>query len=109
VQLVTAAYGLWLDRESLRSLWAVPLQQFVYRQLMYLVIIESFISALKGARSGWRHLPRTGDAVICIEQRSVNVSVATPSATEHAPVVARQALASPGDPGMGSSAGGAAS
>jgi cellulose synthase/poly-beta-1,6-N-acetylglucosamine synthase-like glycosyltransferase len=64
LQVVTAAYGLRLDRESLRSLWAVPLQQFVYRQLMYLVIIESFISALKGARSGWRHLPRTGDAVI---------------------------------------------
>jgi hypothetical protein len=67
LQVVTAAYGLWLDRESLRSLWAVPLQQFVYRQLMYLVIIESFISALKGARSGWRHLPRTGDAIIGTE------------------------------------------
>jgi cellulose synthase/poly-beta-1,6-N-acetylglucosamine synthase-like glycosyltransferase len=64
LQLATAAYGLWLDRESMRSLWSVPLQQFVYRQLMYLVIIESFISALKGARSGWRHLPRTGDAVV---------------------------------------------
>jgi cellulose synthase/poly-beta-1,6-N-acetylglucosamine synthase-like glycosyltransferase/peptidoglycan/xylan/chitin deacetylase (PgdA/CDA1 family) len=64
LQVLTAAYGLWLDRESLRTVWVVPLQQFVYRQLMYLVIFESMISALKGVRSGWRHLQRTGDAVV---------------------------------------------
>lgn len=64
VQLLIAAYGFWLDDESLKPLWALPLQQFVYRQLMYLVIIESTVSAIKGARSGWKHLPRTGDAVI---------------------------------------------
>jgi hypothetical protein len=63
-------------------LWAVPLQQFVYRQLMYLVIIESFISALKGARSGWRHLPRTGDAVIGIELKPATPSVVTAAAGE---------------------------
>jgi hypothetical protein len=39
-----------LDREPFGPLWALPLQQFVYRQLMYLVIIESTISALVGAR-----------------------------------------------------------
>ncbi|HET9102751.1 MAG TPA: bifunctional polysaccharide deacetylase/glycosyltransferase family 2 protein [Solirubrobacteraceae bacterium] len=64
VQLLIAVYGFKLDRESLRPLWALPLQQFVYRQLMYLVIIESSVSALQGARSGWKHLPRTGDVVI---------------------------------------------
>jgi hypothetical protein len=67
LQLATAAYGLRLDRETLRSLWAVPLQQFVYRQLMYLVIIESFASALRGGGSGWRHVPRTGEAVVGAE------------------------------------------
>jgi cellulose synthase/poly-beta-1,6-N-acetylglucosamine synthase-like glycosyltransferase/peptidoglycan/xylan/chitin deacetylase (PgdA/CDA1 family) len=64
VQLAIAVYGFKLDREPLRPLWALPLQQFVYRQLMYLVIIESSVSALQGVRSGWRHLPRTGDAVV---------------------------------------------
>jgi cellulose synthase/poly-beta-1,6-N-acetylglucosamine synthase-like glycosyltransferase len=64
VQLAIAIYGFRLDREPLRPLWALPLQQFVYRQLMYLVIIESSVSALQGVRSGWRHLPRTGDAVV---------------------------------------------
>jgi cellulose synthase/poly-beta-1,6-N-acetylglucosamine synthase-like glycosyltransferase len=64
VQLGIAAFGFRLDREPLRPLWALPLQQFVYRQLMYLVIIESTLSALKGARAGWRPVPRTGDAVV---------------------------------------------
>lgn len=64
VQLLIAAYAFKLDREPLRPLWALPLQQFVYRQLMYLVIIESTVSAVQGRRSGWKHLPRTGDAVI---------------------------------------------
>jgi cellulose synthase/poly-beta-1,6-N-acetylglucosamine synthase-like glycosyltransferase len=64
VQLAVAIYAFRLDRESLRPLWALPLQQFVYRQMMYLVIIESTVSALQGARSGWKHLPRTGDVVV---------------------------------------------
>jgi cellulose synthase/poly-beta-1,6-N-acetylglucosamine synthase-like glycosyltransferase/peptidoglycan/xylan/chitin deacetylase (PgdA/CDA1 family) len=67
IQLGVAVFGFRLDREPLRPLWALPLQQFVYRQLMYLVIIESSVSALKGARAGWRHLPRTGDAVVGAE------------------------------------------
>jgi hypothetical protein len=40
-----------MDKEPLRPLWALPLQQFVYRQLMYVVIIESTISALVGSRA----------------------------------------------------------
>jgi cellulose synthase/poly-beta-1,6-N-acetylglucosamine synthase-like glycosyltransferase/peptidoglycan/xylan/chitin deacetylase (PgdA/CDA1 family) len=61
LQLVIAIIAFRLDGESLRPLWALPLQQFVYRQLMYLVIIESSISALVGARAAWKPIPRTGD------------------------------------------------
>jgi hypothetical protein len=64
VQMLVAIYAFRLDREPLRPLWALPLQQFVYRQLMYLVIIESSVSALQGVRSGWKHLPRTGEVVV---------------------------------------------
>jgi cellulose synthase/poly-beta-1,6-N-acetylglucosamine synthase-like glycosyltransferase/peptidoglycan/xylan/chitin deacetylase (PgdA/CDA1 family) len=64
LQFAIGVYAFKLDREPLRPLWALPLQQFVYRQLMYLVIIESSISAIQGARSGWRHLPRTGEVVV---------------------------------------------
>jgi cellulose synthase/poly-beta-1,6-N-acetylglucosamine synthase-like glycosyltransferase/peptidoglycan/xylan/chitin deacetylase (PgdA/CDA1 family) len=64
IQIGVAVYAFRLDHESLRPLWALPLQQFVYRQLMYLVIIESTVSAIQGVRSGWKHLPRTGDVVV---------------------------------------------
>jgi cellulose synthase/poly-beta-1,6-N-acetylglucosamine synthase-like glycosyltransferase len=64
LQLLLAAIAFRLDGESLRPLWALPLQQFVYRQLMYVVIIESTVSALIGARAHWRHLTRTGDVEI---------------------------------------------
>jgi hypothetical protein len=60
-QVLLAAYAFRLDNEPLRPLWALPLQQFVYRQLMYVVIIESTVSALVGARAHWRHLTRTGE------------------------------------------------
>jgi cellulose synthase/poly-beta-1,6-N-acetylglucosamine synthase-like glycosyltransferase/peptidoglycan/xylan/chitin deacetylase (PgdA/CDA1 family) len=64
LQLGLATFAFRIDREPLTPLWALPLQQFVYRQLMYLVIIESTISALVGTRAHWRHLERTGDVEI---------------------------------------------
>jgi cellulose synthase/poly-beta-1,6-N-acetylglucosamine synthase-like glycosyltransferase len=64
LQLLVAAFAFRMDKEPLRPLWALPLQQFVYRQLMYVVIIESTVSALVGARAHWRHLTRTGDVEV---------------------------------------------
>jgi len=64
LQVLLAFFGFKLDRESPRPLWAMPLQQFVYRQLMYVVIIESTVSALAGARAHWRTLTRTGDVEV---------------------------------------------
>ena len=61
LQLLLAGFAFRMDKESLKPLWALPLQQFVYRQLMYVVIIESTVSAVVGARAQWRHLTRTGD------------------------------------------------
>jgi cellulose synthase/poly-beta-1,6-N-acetylglucosamine synthase-like glycosyltransferase len=60
VQLASTIYAFRLDRESLRPLWRLPLQQFVYRQLMYLVLIQSVLAALGGIRLGWQKLRRTG-------------------------------------------------
>jgi len=64
LQVGLAAFAFRLDREPLGPLWALPLQQFVYRQLMYMVIIESTISALVGIRAHWRTIPRTGDVEV---------------------------------------------
>ena len=64
LQLVLALYAFRLDREAVRVLWAMPLQQFVYRQLMYAVVIESVMSALGGAKLRWHRFERTGDVEV---------------------------------------------
>ena len=58
--VLTAAYALRMDGERLRDVWLVPLQQIVYRQLMYLVLIESVLTAVAGVRLRWHKLHRTG-------------------------------------------------
>jgi cellulose synthase/poly-beta-1,6-N-acetylglucosamine synthase-like glycosyltransferase/peptidoglycan/xylan/chitin deacetylase (PgdA/CDA1 family) len=60
VQMVTAVYAFRLDNERLGPLWALPLQQVAYRQLLYLVGIHSVVTALLGARLRWRPLRRAG-------------------------------------------------
>jgi len=62
LQVLAGAYALHLDRERHAPLWTLPLQQIVYRQLMYLVVIQSVVSALTGIRLPWQKLERTGSA-----------------------------------------------
>ncbi|WP_406198685.1 glycosyltransferase [Streptomyces sp. NBC_01017] len=61
VQLVCAAYAFRLDREQYRYLLMMPLQQLAYRQMMYLVLIHSCITAMTGGRLRWQKLKRTGE------------------------------------------------
>ncbi len=61
LQYVSAVYAFRLDREPYGPLWSLPLQQVVYRQLMYLVVIQSVASALYGIRLRWHVMRRTGD------------------------------------------------
>jgi len=60
LQIITAAVAFRFDRESLTPLWRLPLQQFAYRQLMYLVLIQSATTALTGGRLRWHKLHRAG-------------------------------------------------
>ncbi|WP_371540384.1 bifunctional polysaccharide deacetylase/glycosyltransferase family 2 protein [Streptomyces sp. NBC_00466] len=60
VQAVCAAYAFRLDRERMRHLVSLPLQQILYRQLMYVVLLQSWITALTGGRLRWQKLRRTG-------------------------------------------------
>ena len=57
LQTLSTIYAFRLDKESL---WRLPLQQFAYRQLMYLVLIQSTLAALGGIRLGWQKPRRTG-------------------------------------------------
>jgi cellulose synthase/poly-beta-1,6-N-acetylglucosamine synthase-like glycosyltransferase len=62
LQAITAAYALRLDSERLGPLWALPLQQLAYRQLMYLVVVQSAVTAATGIRLRWHRVARTGQA-----------------------------------------------
>jgi cellulose synthase/poly-beta-1,6-N-acetylglucosamine synthase-like glycosyltransferase/peptidoglycan/xylan/chitin deacetylase (PgdA/CDA1 family) len=64
LQAALAVYAFRLEDEPLRPLWALPFQQFVYRQLMYLVVIQSIRSAVAGTRLRWHKLPRTGEVEV---------------------------------------------
>ncbi|MGW0968684.1 glycosyltransferase [Streptomyces sp. NPDC002516] len=60
VQAVCAAYAFRLDKERMSHLISLPLQQILYRQLMYVVLLQSWITALTGGRLRWQKLRRTG-------------------------------------------------
>ncbi|MEV0713522.1 glycosyltransferase [Asanoa sp. NPDC050611] len=64
LQMVTGVVAFRLDKERLTPLWTLPLQQFAYRQLMYLVLIQSLVTALTGGRLRWHKLRRTGEASV---------------------------------------------
>jgi cellulose synthase/poly-beta-1,6-N-acetylglucosamine synthase-like glycosyltransferase/peptidoglycan/xylan/chitin deacetylase (PgdA/CDA1 family) len=60
VQLAAGVVAFRLEREPLRGLVLLPLQQIVYRQLMYAVLIQSVASAVAGTRLRWQKIPRAG-------------------------------------------------
>ncbi|GGN56340.1 bi-functional transferase/deacetylase [Streptomyces albiflavescens] len=60
LQLMMGLYAFRLDGERPGPLWSLPLQQFVYRQLMYLVVIQSVFTALSGSRLRWQRMERYG-------------------------------------------------
>ncbi|MER7888810.1 bifunctional polysaccharide deacetylase/glycosyltransferase family 2 protein [Micromonospora sp. NPDC094482] len=66
LQALTAGYALRLDRERFGPLWALPLQQLVYRQVMYLVVVQSVVTAVIGNRLRWHRMVRTGEAAALV-------------------------------------------
>ncbi|MGV4987102.1 bifunctional polysaccharide deacetylase/glycosyltransferase family 2 protein [Streptomyces sp. NRAIS4] len=60
LQLLMGLYAFHLDGERRGPLWSLPLQQFVYRQLMYLVVIQSVFTAVSGSRLRWQRMERYG-------------------------------------------------
>jgi cellulose synthase/poly-beta-1,6-N-acetylglucosamine synthase-like glycosyltransferase/peptidoglycan/xylan/chitin deacetylase (PgdA/CDA1 family) len=70
LQLAITAYAFRLDDEPLGPLCALPFQQVVYRQVMYLVVIQSVVSAVLGSRLRWHKLARVGGAGSALASRS---------------------------------------
>ncbi|WP_432180768.1 bifunctional polysaccharide deacetylase/glycosyltransferase family 2 protein [Streptomyces sp. NBC_00063] len=69
VQVFSAVYALRLDREKFEPLWTLPLQIFVYRQVMYLVVVHSVVTALLGNRLRWQRMQRTGTATETLDRQ----------------------------------------
>jgi cellulose synthase/poly-beta-1,6-N-acetylglucosamine synthase-like glycosyltransferase len=63
-----AWWSFRLDREKPWHLISLPLQQVVYRQLMYMVLLQSWITALTGGRLRWQKLRRTGEVGLPIQE-----------------------------------------
>jgi len=61
VDVAGAAIAFSFEKEDHKKLfWLIP-QRFIYRQLMYYILIKSFNKALKGELQGWGALKRTGN------------------------------------------------
>jgi peptidoglycan-N-acetylglucosamine deacetylase len=58
VDLVTSFIAFKLEKEDTSLLLWLAIQRFVYRQVMYYVMIKSVLSALKGLAPGWGKLER---------------------------------------------------
>jgi hypothetical protein len=58
---VAAVIAFLLEPDEERSLtWLILIQRFAYRQLMYWVVVKSFVAAARGGLVGWGTLERKG-------------------------------------------------
>ena len=60
VELIGALVAFKLDREKPKVLLWLFWQRFLYRQLMYAVLLKSLKTAISGIRAGWGKLERKG-------------------------------------------------
>ena len=60
VELIGSIVAFKLDREDGRVLVWLFWQRFLYRQLMYAVVLKSIKTAISGIRTGWGKLERKG-------------------------------------------------
>ncbi|HEY2829282.1 MAG TPA: glycosyltransferase [Thermoanaerobaculia bacterium] len=60
IELIGSLVAFHLDRENNKMLVWLFWQRFLYRQLMYAVLIKSVKTALSGMRTGWGKLERKG-------------------------------------------------
>ncbi|WP_084156365.1 polysaccharide deacetylase family protein [Desulforegula conservatrix] len=60
IEFISALVAFSIEKERKNLLWWLFWQRFVYRQLMYAVVLKAFKTALKGIHTGWGKLERKG-------------------------------------------------
>ena len=83
IELIGSAIAFKLDREDGRMLLWLFWQRFLYRQLMYAVLLKSIKTAISGMRAGWGKLERKGT----VQMRGGQAPSPVLSPTGEAPVV----------------------
>ena len=63
MELIGSLVAYKLDREDPKVLVWLFWQRFLYRQLMYAVVLKSIKTAVSGIRAGWGKLERKGTVV----------------------------------------------
>ena len=69
IELIGSAIAFRLDREDGKLLIWLFWQRFLYRQLMYAVLLRSIQTAASGIRAGWGKLERKGTVELAPDQR----------------------------------------
>jgi cellulose synthase/poly-beta-1,6-N-acetylglucosamine synthase-like glycosyltransferase/peptidoglycan/xylan/chitin deacetylase (PgdA/CDA1 family)/spore germination protein YaaH len=64
IEFVAAVIAIRMDKGDPKLLPWMLLQRFVYRQMMYYVILKSVVAAIRGGAVGWGKFERTGTARI---------------------------------------------
>jgi cellulose synthase/poly-beta-1,6-N-acetylglucosamine synthase-like glycosyltransferase len=64
VDFIVGIIAFWMEKEDFKKLWYIIPQRFIWRQLMYYILIKSVRRALKGELSGWGAVKRTGNVTI---------------------------------------------
>lgn len=73
VELIGSLVAYKLDREDMGPLVWLFWQRFLYRQLMYAVVLRSIKTAISGMRTGWGKLERKGTVEMIGETSELQV------------------------------------
>jgi poly-beta-1,6 N-acetyl-D-glucosamine synthase len=64
VDFLVGIVAFWMEKEDYKKLWYIIPQRFIWRQLMYYILIKAVRRAVKGELSGWGAVKRTGTVTL---------------------------------------------
>ncbi|HYM60710.1 MAG TPA: glycosyltransferase [Thermoanaerobaculia bacterium] len=70
VELIGSVIAFKLDKEETKVLVWLFWQRFLYRQLMYAVLLKSIKTAASGIRAGWGKLERKGTVTLAMPEKA---------------------------------------